>query len=119
MSHDPRALLWDIQQAATLTASFLEGVGHAEFEGNALLRSAVERQLMIVGEAMVQLHKAAPSLAKALPDYRAVIGFRNVLVHGYAVVTRSRVWSIATHDLPKLSSAVDTLLTQLDGPAVP
>jgi uncharacterized protein with HEPN domain len=65
MSHDPRALLWDIQQAAALTAGFLNDMGSEHFEGNALVRSAVERQLMIVGEAMSQLHKAAPRLAKA------------------------------------------------------
>ena len=119
MSHDPRALLWDIQQAAALTAGFLNDMGSEHFEGNALVRSAVERQLMIVGEAMSQLHKAAPRLAEALPNYRAVIGFRNVLVHGYAAVTNSRVWSIAMHDLPVLGAAAGSLLTQLNDPTRP
>lgn len=72
---------------------------------------------MIVGEALAQLHKAAPHLAEVLPDYRAVIGFRNVLVHGYAVVTSGRVWRIATQDLPVLVAATEQLLTQLDNPA--
>ena len=119
MPHDPRALLWDIQQAGTLIADFIVGVTPEQFEHDELLRSAVERKFSIIGEATAQLHKAAPEMAQALPDYRAVIALRNVLIHGYAVIKAGRVWHIARHDLPLYLTSVQALLDQPPAAAPP
>jgi uncharacterized protein with HEPN domain len=75
--------------------------------------STVERQFEIVGEALAQLKKADRDLAARLPDAGNAIGFRNVLIHGYAKVDHAIVWQAAMHSLPKLRSAVDALLGEL------
>ena len=56
-----------------------------------MLRSAVERQFEIVGEALSQLAKAAPELAAQIPDLPRIVAFRNILRHGYAVVDNTIV----------------------------
>jgi uncharacterized protein with HEPN domain len=48
-----------------------------------MLRSAVERQFEIIGEALSQLAKIDPAVAARIPDLRRIVGFRNVLIHGY------------------------------------
>ena len=57
-----------------------------------MLRSAVERQFEIIGEACDQLAKTAPTLAERIPDLRRMVDFRNVLAHAYAIVDDALVW---------------------------
>jgi uncharacterized protein with HEPN domain len=73
---------------------------------DALLRSAVERQFEIIGEALAQLARRDPTRAAQVPDYRQVIALRNVLIHGYADVDDELVWALLTTRLPSLQAAV-------------
>ena len=43
--------LWDMRQAAQEVFEFMKDVKFAEFEKNKALRYAVERQLLVIGEA--------------------------------------------------------------------
>ena len=54
------------------------------YKASYLVRSAVEGQFEIIGEALNQLSKAAPDLAAKVPDHKQIIAFRNILIHGYA-----------------------------------
>ena len=54
-----------------------------DYLDNRMLRSAVERQFEIIGEALSQLAKIDPAVAARIPDLRRIVGFRNVLIHGY------------------------------------
>jgi len=114
MLRDPRALLWDALAAARLVTQFAGDATAERFETDDLVSSAVERQLEIFGEALAQLAKVAPDLAAQLPDVRRAIDFRNLLIHGYAAVTRRRVWAIVHGDLPAMAEAIQGLLTSLD-----
>lgn len=78
-----------------------------------MLRSAVERQLEIIGEALSRLAKAAPDLAERIPGARSAIGMRNVLIHGYARVDNETVWRTATEAVPVLRTEVAELLLEL------
>ena len=51
---------------------------------DAKTRAAVERVLEVCGEAMNQLQRNAPAVAEKIPHARDIIGFRNILAHGYA-----------------------------------
>ncbi len=63
-----------------------------------------------MGEALAQLAKHSPELAAAVPHWREIIGFRNLLIHGYSTIDDARVWRIAQLDLPALADAVNRLL---------
>ena len=106
--------LYDIQQACRAVAQFTAGKTLAEYEADLLLRSAVERQLMIVGEALNRLMKIEPAVTSTITAVRQIIGFRNILVHGYDVIRDREVWKILEDDLPAPTREVDSLLKQGD-----
>ena len=81
----------------------------ADFDGDLMLRSAVERQFEILGEALNRLDHLDATLAARIPDLRQIVAFRNILIHGYAVIDRARVWRAAQDDLPPLRAALDDL----------
>lgn len=116
MRRDPRAFLWDVQQAAKAITEFTAGLDAAGYRTNPLIRSAVERQFEIIGEALNRLSKEAPELANRVPDLARIVGFRNVLIHGYAVIDDGRVWEIVTTLLPSLRATVAALLAELGPP---
>lgn len=112
MPNDPRKYLHDMRQAIQHVESFSKGKSLSDFEDDALLRSAIERQLEIIGEALNHLQRAAPEMASRIPEYRRIIAFRNVLVHGYATLDVRLVWGVIESKLPQLSSAVNDLLDE-------
>jgi uncharacterized protein with HEPN domain len=108
----PEALkyLYDMQQACRLLASFVAGKTFEDYVADELLRSGVERQLIIVGEALNRLTKIEPALATSITDARQIVAFRNILVHGYDIVRNDVVWGILETDLAALSRDVDAFL---------
>jgi len=59
------------------------------------------------------LNKLAPDVARQITDYRRIIDFRNLLIHGYAKVSDAVVWGIVESDLASLCAEVDTLLERI------
>lgn len=75
-------------------------------------QSAIERQLEIAGDALAQIRKNDPNLFRLIPDGDLIVGFRNVLAHGYAALDPSRVYAAATTKAPELLKVLEALLTQ-------
>ena len=50
-----RAFLWDISRACEDILAFAQDVTYERFEESKLVRFAVERQLMVIGEATAHL----------------------------------------------------------------
>jgi uncharacterized protein with HEPN domain len=116
MLRDARAYLWDARHAADAILGFIAGLDVHTYATTEVVHSAVERKFEIIGEALGQLSKLDPVLAGRIPDIRAIIAFRNVLIHGYAAIEHDRVWRIAEQSLPALRTVVAALLDEL-GPA--
>lgn len=112
MRRDPKSLLWDAQEAADAIAAMTAGKDFAAFDGDIVLRSAVERQFEIIGEALSQLARLDAALAARIPALREIVAFRNILIHGYAVIDRARVWRSTQEDLPGLRAALSALLSE-------
>ena len=86
MAIEAKAYLADMIAAADRIAAFTSGKTYQDYLASDLLRSGVERQFEIVGEALRKLAELNPDRASKIPEYRRIIAFRNVLVHGYASV---------------------------------
>ena len=67
MARDPRALLWDAQASGEAIERFLAGKTFDGYLADEVLRSAMERQFEILGEALSQLDKQRPDLVARLP----------------------------------------------------
>lgn len=114
MRRDPRAYLRDVIDAGTEIAGFIAGIKLETYTETTLIRSATERQLEIVGEALNRLSRHDPGLAARIPDLGQVVAFRNVIAHGYDVVDDGLVWRVITEDLPQLVDRAKQLLDELD-----
>jgi uncharacterized protein with HEPN domain len=111
MEIEIKKYLFDIQQACLLISEFTRGQAFETYQMNAMMRSAVERQFITIGEAMNQILKRKPELEADITAARKVVDFRNVLTHGYTSVSNQVVWDIVQTDLPKLQQEVSQLLT--------
>lgn len=114
MRRDPRVHLLDVLDAAQAILDFTRGRGRDAYDTDRQLRSAVDREFEVVGEALNRLRRDDPALAARIPDTQRIIGFRNVLIHGYDIVDRDAVWAAITIETPKLVAVVTSLLEELD-----
>ena len=105
MRLEAKKLLEDIRQAAALIGRFVEGRCLAEYSADPLLRSAVERQFEIIGEALNRLARTDPSVAEEITHASRIIAFRNILIHGYDLVDHEVVWDVIETHLPTLEPA--------------
>jgi uncharacterized protein with HEPN domain len=108
-----KSLLWDASNAGTAIADMTAGKSFADFDNDLVLRSAVERQFEILGEALNRLDRLDVALAARIPDLRQIVAFRNILIHGYASIDRARVWRAVQDDLPPLRATLVELLGEL------
>lgn len=111
-----RSLLWDIAEAAAAIDAFINGLDLDRYAQSPLVHSAVERKFEIIGEALGQLAKLDPGSAARITDANWIVAFRNLLIHGYAVVEHARVFRTVCESLPVLRKHVASLLAELDGP---
>lgn len=111
MRLEARKYLFDMQQAAELIARFTAGRTFEDYAADPMLRSAVERQFEILGEALGKLKKLDLELAGHISDHRRIIAFRNVLIHGYDVVLNEVVWGVVETQIPILRETLAELLT--------
>jgi len=113
MRIEAQKYLRDISQAVDRLATFTSGKRFEDYQADALLRAATERQFEIIGEALGQLARLDPAVASRVSDHRRIIAFRNVLIHGYADIDHRLVWDIVQARLPQLSDEVATLLAEV------
>lgn len=107
------AYLFDLVAACEAIASFLADADEVRYAEDLMLRSAVERQLMIVGEAVVHLRRMDEARTDGLGPVRSIVAFRNILVHGYFSLDHGVVWRIASEDAPSIRRAASAWLESL------
>jgi uncharacterized protein with HEPN domain len=78
MPPELRSILFDMKHAANGVELFVSGKTLSDYRQDLMLRSAVERQFEIIGEALNRLRKAAPDLAARISEHDRIINFHNV-----------------------------------------
>lgn len=114
MRRDPRVHLLDALDASRAIQTFATGRTLEDYNHDRLLRSAIDREFEIVGEALNRLRRDDRAVAERIPDLAEIIGFRNVLIHGYDIMDREAVWKAITVEIPVLVASIDGLLAELD-----
>ncbi|MXW41370.1 MAG: DUF86 domain-containing protein [Synechococcus sp. SB0668_bin_15] len=92
MLRDPCAYLNDILEAAAAIAAATSGLDEGVYSRNRLVRSATEREFILIGEALKMIAQRDPRLFAAIPEGCRIIDFRNLLTHAYLNVSDRIVW---------------------------
>ncbi|MGE0410278.1 MAG: DUF86 domain-containing protein [Amphiplicatus sp.] len=114
MKHEAAAYLEDIRLAVEDALELAEGIDEGACLTNKQVRLAVERVLIPAGEALSQLAKFSPDTAEKIPDWRKIIGFRTMIVHGYRTLDHPLIYSVIREKLPDPRDSVAVLLAELD-----
>jgi uncharacterized protein with HEPN domain len=111
MQSDSRdaALLWDILTAAREIRQFVQGRTWQQFEQDKMLRYAVERQILVIGEASRKLSQDFRNQYPEIP-WNAIISQRNIIAHEYGEILTDRIWNVAVNRIPELIQKLGPLL---------
>ena len=100
--------LWDIKNCCLKIEKFIIGIKNLkEYKENELVKSAVEREIITISEAIVKFQKISKV---EIENAQKIKAFRNRLVHDYEKIDDSIVWVIVTRHLNELKKEVSTYL---------
>jgi uncharacterized protein with HEPN domain len=105
------ATLVDIARAAHLVQAFVAGSTFAAFRDDRKTQSAVQHQLLVIGEAVKRL---SPGFRRRHPDipWTLIAGMRDQLIHSNDAVDLAEVWNTAINDIPALVRYIEPLLPE-------
>ena len=110
MPRTNQAWLQSIACAAQYIAEFTAGLSFADYAKDEKTQAAVERQFIIIGEALTQLEQQSPDTAASISGRREIIGMRTALTHRFYEVEAQATWDIIINRLPLLRAEVRQLL---------
>ena len=82
--------------------------GEAAFRESELIQDAVLRNLQTLAESTQRISDRLKALHPEV-DWRAIAGFRNLLVHDYLGINLERTWGIVAVHLPVLRSQMEAI----------
>ncbi len=110
MPRNRKKYLFDMLDACRFLLDLTADETVEKYVRDRAFRGAVERELQIIGEALMQLKTLDPSCAEQITEHKRMIGFRHVLVHGYDALKPDIVWYIVKQKLPPLRVELEELL---------
>lgn len=109
MRHDPLVCIEDAIKACELISQFIQDMTKEDFYADAKTKAAVERKIEIIGEALNRIKIIDYDLLARIDNWREIIGFRNVIAHGYDVVEDEIVWESIINDIPLLLNQLNDI----------
>ena len=100
--------LQHILEAATYIESFTTGKTYDQFVADAMMRSAVVHQLLVMGEAANKMSEKTKKLHSEIP-WRKMIAMRNKLIHDYFDTDPAVVWKTISEDIPELKKIISDI----------
>lgn len=107
-----------ILERISLIKKHLKGVSREKFAKSALHKSAVIRELEVIGEA-ARLVSLETKASHALLPWQEMMGMRNRLIHEYFNVDESIVWEVASVQLPLLEKDFEKAFLDTSPPIHP
>jgi uncharacterized protein with HEPN domain len=110
MNDDTRKDLVDVLQAGEEIQDFVGAMDFKAYRSSPVTQRAVERDFEIIGAALNRIKSTDNELLGKISEHHRIIGFRNILIHGYDVVDEAIVWQAVTKHLPILIDEVKGIL---------
>lgn len=117
MRREAGAHLWDAAEAARLVHEFASGNTESDFNADLIVRSAIERQMEILGEALKRLRRDDADTAARVPGLDRIVGMRNVLAHEYGDIDYEILWRATATEIPTLIPILNQLVEEARGAA--
>ncbi|MDA0724316.1 MAG: DUF86 domain-containing protein [Verrucomicrobia bacterium] len=103
MPHRLDKLLLDIRISCEEIIEFCQSKGLEYLRSDRMLQLALERECEIIGEALIRIERIdIERLNSKIPEYRKIIGFRNLMAHGYDLIDDVILWDLAANHVPML-----------------
>ncbi|MEZ4526091.1 MAG: HepT-like ribonuclease domain-containing protein [Desulfobacterales bacterium] len=112
MKHDPKVCFLDVLNACQQILNFSENMTFEEYSSNDLVKSAVERKFEIIGEALNRVKKIDVTQLESVADFEQIIGFRNVIAHGYDSISDRIVWDAINDSIPMLIKEINDKINE-------
>ncbi|MDO8880112.1 MAG: DUF86 domain-containing protein [Coriobacteriia bacterium] len=112
MRRSASVLLRDAIEAADSIRSIVASTTMDEYLTTRMLRSAVEREFLIIGEVLNALDGLGPDARQHVTDLGRIVGLRNRLAHGYDTIDDAMVWSVALDHIPPLLAELRSWLAE-------
>jgi uncharacterized protein with HEPN domain len=73
-----------------------------------MAKDAILMRLQVIGEALAAMRNADEEFFSTIGDesWNEIIGLRNIISHGYAVIKIERIWDFLIEDLPALATSI-------------
>ncbi|MFM9958477.1 MAG: DUF86 domain-containing protein [Phycisphaerales bacterium] len=113
---DPRAYIADAIECCERVLAAGTGITLERYENDWILRSAIERQLSIIGEALNQASRLDPGLRGKVTDFRRIVAFRNIVIHVNHGIDGPILLAIIARDVPVLLGELRSVLAALPPP---
>ena len=109
ISDRDKSYVWDVVEASGDILDFISGLTWNDFSSNKMVRYAVERQLIVIGEASAHLSKEFRDITTDVPWTR-IIGLRNIIAHDYGEVLAEKIWIVATRNIQELRNTLEKFI---------
>ena len=103
----------DMLSACDKIVSYNEGLDQSAFVDDERTYDATLRNLEVLGEAATHIPDHVRESHADIP-WRALIGTRNQVIHGYLGIDDDIIWSIIRDDIPELIPLLRTLLKEAE-----
>lgn len=110
MERDINTHLFDVVENCKRIHAFVEKMDFKAYSHDELVKSAVERRFINIGESLSRLKQIDLTTFGKIAEAQRIVGFRNVLVHGYESVSDRLVWGIIEENLSQLQATCEELL---------
>ncbi len=107
--HDVAVTLRQMIDFADEIAVLISKHARNELDPNNEFRRALERCVELIGEATTRLPEEWRDRHSEIP-WRQIIGMRDVMIHGYDVVSNDVIWDTAARDIRVLRASLASLL---------
>mgnify|MGYP001427331685 CR=1 FL=1 len=113
MNHGDLAFVEHILDSINAIEDFSKGLTKENLISNRLKRSAIVREIEIIGEAVKNISESLKENHKEV-EWKDIVGARDKMIHHYFGVDLNIVWDIIIHDLPMLKKQIQEIKKRLN-----
>ena len=108
------AYLAEVVDACDAVGNYVEGVNLDAYRSTRSLRSAVEREFILIAKAFNSLVQLEPALGQRISHARRIVDLQNHLTYEYYAISDAAVWSLATDEVALVRRECSALIAECE-----